>query len=93
MIFGQLQSVLLILTFFVIIVATLFTDLRVGLLDGLAHLVDFLAGVVPGLLDAFVNLLAGPLRRPLFFLLAAADDRGQCDGRKHSDKCFHELSS
>lgn len=32
MIFGQLQSVLLILTFFVLIISFLFTDLRVGLL-------------------------------------------------------------
>ncbi|MCP5313056.1 MAG: MMPL family transporter [Chromatiaceae bacterium] len=38
MILGQLQSVLLILTFFVLIVAFLFTDLRVGLLAALPNI-------------------------------------------------------
>ena len=37
MIFGQLKSVLLILTFFVVIVSFLFTDLRVGLLAALPN--------------------------------------------------------
>ncbi|MCG6967058.1 MAG: MMPL family transporter [Chromatiaceae bacterium] len=38
MIFGQLQSVLLILTFFVLIISFLFTDLRVGLLAALPNI-------------------------------------------------------
>lgn len=38
MIFGQLKSVLLILTFFVIIISFLFTDIRVGLLAALPNI-------------------------------------------------------
>jgi predicted RND superfamily exporter protein len=37
MIYGQLQSVLLILTFFVVIISFLFTDLRVGLLAAIPN--------------------------------------------------------
>ena len=39
MILGQLQSVLLILTFFVVIVSFLFTDVRVGLLAALPNII------------------------------------------------------
>jgi hypothetical protein len=38
MILGQLQSVLLILTFFILIIAFLFTDLRVGLIAALPNI-------------------------------------------------------
>lgn len=38
MIFGQLQSVLLILTFFIVIITFMFTDLRVGLIAALPNM-------------------------------------------------------
>jgi len=57
MIFGQLQSVLLILTFFILIITFLFTDLRVGLIAALPNMfpVIILFGVM-GWADIPLNI-------------------------------------
>ena len=57
MIFGQLQSVLLILTFFVLIISFIFTDLRVGLLAAVPNIfpVIILFGVM-GYADIPLNI-------------------------------------